>query len=42
MFKNQIGTTIEVYVDDMLVKTRNMMGHMGDLKTTFEILRKTR
>ena len=32
MFKEQIGKTMEVYVDDMLVKS------LRDLKETFDIL----
>ncbi|KAL5560858.1 hypothetical protein UlMin_030605 [Ulmus minor] len=40
MFKNQIGKTIEVYVDDMLVKSLKTEEHIRNLKETFDILRK--
>lgn len=39
MFKYQIGKTIEVYIDDMVVKTKESEGHMGDLAKVFSILR---
>ncbi|KAL0433348.1 UNVERIFIED_CONTAM: Polyprotein P3 [Sesamum latifolium] len=38
MFKDKIGTTMEVYVDDMLVRSRER-NHLGDLKRAFEIMR---
>ncbi|KAL0447289.1 UNVERIFIED_CONTAM: Retrovirus-related Pol polyprotein from transposon gypsy [Sesamum latifolium] len=38
MFKDQIGTTMEVYVDDMLVKSRKDEDHMKDLKQAFEVM----
>ena len=31
MFKNQIGRTMEVYVDDMLVKSRAVEDHVAHL-----------
>ncbi|KAL0373879.1 UNVERIFIED_CONTAM: Ribonuclease HI [Sesamum radiatum] len=37
MFKDKIGTTMEVYVDDMLVKSREE-DHLRDLKQAFEYL----
>lgn len=40
LFKDQIGCTTEVYVGDMLVKSRRRVDHVGDLWNTFEILRK--
>ena len=40
MFKEQIGKTIEVYVDDMLVKSLKIEEHIRDLKETFNILRR--
>ncbi|KAL5559803.1 hypothetical protein UlMin_036014 [Ulmus minor] len=40
MFKDQIGKTMEVYVDDMLVKSLKMEEHIQNLKETFEILRR--
>ncbi|KAL5551148.1 hypothetical protein UlMin_001324 [Ulmus minor] len=39
MFKNQIGKIMEVYVDDMLVKSLKTEEHIQNLKETFEILR---
>ena len=38
MFREHIGKTIEVYVDDMLVKSLKTEEHIKDLKETFEIL----
>ena len=40
MFKDLIGKTIEVYVDDMLVKSRLAKDHMDHLGEMFSILRK--
>ena len=37
MFKDQIGKTMEVYVDDMLVKSLKMEEHIWNLKETFDI-----
>jgi hypothetical protein len=42
MFHHQIGRNVEVYVDDMLVKTKDKVNHMEDLKETFETLRRYR
>ncbi|KAM6555169.1 hypothetical protein CsatB_015931 [Cannabis sativa] len=42
MFKEQIGRNMEVYVDDMLVKSKKAQGHIEDLKECFEILRQYR
>ncbi|XP_074356266.1 uncharacterized protein LOC141695965 [Apium graveolens] len=42
MFKKQIGKTIEVYVDDMLVKSKRVEDHVADLTEMFHILRKYR
>ncbi|KAL0285396.1 UNVERIFIED_CONTAM: Retrovirus-related Pol polyprotein from transposon opus [Sesamum radiatum] len=39
MFRNQVGTTMEVYVDDMLVKSRRKDDHLGDLKQAFDVMR---
>ncbi|KAH9751207.1 Ribonuclease H [Citrus sinensis] len=39
MFANQIGHTMEVYVDDMLTKSKNSNDHIRDLRETFDILR---
>ena len=40
MFKGQIGRNMEVYVDDMLVKSKTAGGHAQDLKEVFVILRR--
>ncbi|KAL5582068.1 hypothetical protein UlMin_014510 [Ulmus minor] len=39
-FKDQIGKTMEVYVDDMLVKSLKTEEHIQNLRETFEILRR--
>ena len=40
MFKEQIGKTMEVYVDDWLVKSKTAADHVTHLSDTFTILRK--
>ena len=40
MFQKQIGTTMEVYIDDMLVKSLNAKLHIAHLSEAFQILRK--
>ncbi|CAA0843107.1 Unknown protein, partial [Striga hermonthica] len=39
MFKSQIGRNIEVYVDDVLVKSKASTSHPNDLRETFQTLR---
>ena len=39
MFANQIGTNVQVYVDDMLVKSQRKDDYLKDLKETFDTLR---
>ncbi|XP_077242631.1 uncharacterized protein LOC143883162 [Tasmannia lanceolata] len=39
LFRNQIGRDMEVYVDDMLVKSRSAQDHVSDLEETFQVLR---
>ena len=39
MFANQIGKTMEVYVDDMLVKSMRSSDHLAHLAEMFSILR---
>ena len=39
MFNKQIGRNIEVYVDDMLVKSKEEPAHLDDLKETFTTLK---
>ena len=40
MFESQLGRSIEVYVDDMVVKSKVVSEHVGDLTNIFGILRK--
>ena len=39
MFEKQIGRNVEVYVDDMLVKSKEEEDHLDDLRETFNTLR---
>ena len=39
MFQKQIGTTMEVYIDDMLVKSTTAGLHIAHISETFQILR---
>ena len=39
MFSKQIGRNMEVYVDDMLVKSKEELTHLDDLKETFAMLK---
>lgn len=39
MFKELIGKTMKVYIDDMVVKTKERVGHAHDLVNVFDILR---
>ena len=39
MFSKQIGRNMEVYVDDMLLKSKEELAHLDDLKETFTTLR---
>ena len=40
MFSQQIGRNMEVYVDDMLVKSKEELTHLDDLRETFTTLKK--
>ena len=40
MFSEQIGRNMEVYVDDMLVKSKEAESHLDDLKEMFKTLRR--
>ena len=40
MFEPQLGKSIEVYIDDMVIKSKVMSEHVGELGNIFEILRK--
>lgn len=39
MFRQQIGKIVEVYNDDMVVKSKKLEEHVSDLTKVFEILR---
>ena len=39
MFNRQIGRNMEVYVDDMLVKNKEELAHLDDLRETFATLK---
>ena len=39
MFKSQMGKNIEVYIDNMVMKSKIVSEHIGDLINIFEILR---
>ena len=39
MFNKQIGRNMEVYVDDMLVKSKEELAHLDDLRETFTTLK---
>ncbi|KAK4406465.1 hypothetical protein Sango_0653000 [Sesamum angolense] len=40
MFKDLIGKTMEVYVDDMLVKSKEEEEHLNHLQAAFEVMRR--
>ena len=40
MFELQLGKSIEIYIDDMVVKSKVVSEHVGDLGVIFGILRK--
>ena len=39
MFSKQIGRNMEVYVNDMLVKSKEELAHLNNLKETFVTLK---
>ena len=39
MFNKKIGRNMEVYVDDMLVKSKEELAHLDDLRETFTTLK---
>ena len=39
MFSKQISRNMEVYVDDMLIKSKENLAHLDDLKETFATLK---
>ena len=38
MYRDKIGCTVEVYIDDMVVKSKQEGRHIEDLQGTFEVL----
>ena len=40
MFEPQLGKIIEVYINDIVVQSKVVSEHVGDLRNIFEILRK--
>ena len=40
MFESQLGKSIEVYIDDMVVKSKVESKYINDLRNIFKILRK--
>ena len=40
MFETQLGKNIEIYIDDMVVKSKLKSEHVNDLENIFEILRR--
>lgn len=38
MFREKNRNTVEAYIDDMVVKSKEEQGHIGDLVDIFEIL----
>ncbi|KAI3746570.1 hypothetical protein L6452_09004 [Arctium lappa] len=39
IFKERLGDTMEVYINDMLVKSKRVIDHIGHLKQSFDILK---
>ena len=39
MFESLLGKNIEIYIDDMVVKSKRVSEHLRDLRAIFEILR---
>lgn len=40
LFKNHIGKNMEIYVDEMMVKTQEQINHVEDLKEILGVIRK--
>ena len=40
MFEPQLGKNIEIYINDMVVKSKVETEHINDLETIFEILKR--
>ena len=39
MFESLLGKNIEIYIDDMVVKSKMVSEHLGDLQVVFKILK---
>ena len=39
MFESLLGKNIEIFIDDMVVKSKMVSEHLGDLRIIFEILK---
>ena len=39
MFESLLGKNIEIYIDDMVVKSKMVSEHLGDLRIIFEVLK---
>jgi len=40
MFESQLGKNIDIYIDDMVVNSKVVSEHTGDLENIFDILRR--
>ena len=40
MFESQIRRNVETYINDMVVKSKQVVGHLADLGEVFLVLRK--
>ena len=40
MFESQLRKNIEIHIDDMVVKSKVVSEHLGDLGNIFEVFRK--
>ena len=39
MFESLLGKNIEIYIDDIVVKSKMVSEHLGDLRAIFKVLR---
>ena len=42
MFELQIGRNVEAYIDDMVIKSKQVEEHLADLREVFSVLREHR
>lgn len=40
MFESQLGQNVDTYIDDMVVKSKQVSEHLSDLGSVFSVLRK--